>query len=121
MGLFIMGPIEIIEKFINEHGSANILKEHVALLKAQIVALESKVRDLESEKSAIQLDNNQKAERVRSLQSQLHPPGHCCDHCGGHQLKRTGNIPDPIFGDMGVKRSVFSCLECGKESIFTQN
>ncbi len=48
------------------------------------------------------------------------PRGHCCDHCGSLQLRRTGARPDRVFGDVGVKEDVYSCLSCGKESAYTQ-
>lgn len=43
-----------------------------------------------------------------------------CDHCASPNLVRTGSIPDPIFGDLGKKQSVFRCDDCGKESGFLQ-
>ena len=44
--------------------------------------------------------------------------GRTCDHCGSYRLRRTGNRPDPTFGDLGVKQAVYACEACGKESAY---
>lgn len=60
--------------------------------------------------------------RIAALEKKQKSPSseYICDHCGGLGLRRTGNRPDPIFGDLGVKQSVFVCESCGKESAFQQ-
>ena len=113
-----MGPIEIVEKLINEHGSATVLKEHLGLLKAQISALETKVSDLELKNAQLKESLNEHKTRIRALDEQLHPSGNFCDHCGSSSLKRVGNRPNPIFKDLGVKDAVFRCNDCGYDSFF---
>lgn len=44
-----MNPVDLIEKAISEHGSAKILKTHLAFAKDQFVALERRASELERE------------------------------------------------------------------------
>lgn len=114
-----MGPFEIIEKYINEHGSAAILREHLELLKSEYTALASQSKYARLEVARLQIANDQLAEQIRTLQDQLHPPGYLCDHCNSPHLKRIGNKMDPVLGDLGIEVSAFYCLECGRESFFS--
>jgi len=73
-----MGLLDGIEKLINEHGSAAILKERIALANDKYEALErklsdaeSRIKQLESEKQGIELDNYKLREKVRNLEQQL--------------------------------------------------
>lgn len=121
-----MGIFDAIEKLITEHGSAAILHERIALAREEHAALEKKISDLQSENARLRPDNEELREKVRTLEKQLsdhasNTSGYFCDHCGSGRLKRTGNRPDPLMFDMGIKQAVFSCLECGKESAYTQD
>jgi predicted nuclease with TOPRIM domain len=67
-----------IEKLINEHGSAVILKERLDLAKDKYDALETrhaeleeKVKQLETEKSKFQLENLKLKENLQLLESQM--------------------------------------------------
>ena len=67
-----------IEKLINEHGSAVILKERIELLKDQYAALEQRLAasetakaELLSQKQAIELDYYKLKDRVTTLEAQL--------------------------------------------------
>jgi predicted nuclease with TOPRIM domain len=74
-----------IEKLINEHGSAVILKERIALAQDQYAALEKKLsesesqtkaaelraKNLESENRRLELDNDKLKEIIGSLEEQL--------------------------------------------------
>jgi hypothetical protein len=113
-----MGPFEILEKYINEHGSAAILREHLELLKSEHTALARQSKDARLEVAQLQIANGQLAEQIRTLQDQLHPSGYLCDHCNGPHLKRIGNKMDPVLGDLGLEVTAYYCLECGKESFF---
>jgi len=44
-----MNPFPVIEKWISEHGSAAVLRDHVALLKEKMTAMEAKVGGLEKQ------------------------------------------------------------------------
>jgi len=122
-----MGLLEHFEKLINEHGSAAILREHLALVKSEHSALEGKNVNLQAEKDALQSEVEQLRTDIASLRNQLNSlqtgihSGYVCDHCGSPQLNRVGNRPDPTFGNLGIKQAIFLCLLCGKESAFTQN
>ena len=127
-----MGLLDGLEKLINEHGSAVILKERISLandkysmLEEKNSMLEKKVEILESENQTFQLNLQQAKQKIRNLEEQLskihisNPDGYVCDHCGNPSLTRTGSRPDPTFGDLGIKQKLFSCDACGKESAFT--
>jgi DNA-binding transcriptional ArsR family regulator len=73
-----MGLLDGLEKLINEHGSAAILKERIALANDKYAALETKlsesesrVKQLESEKQNLELDNYKLKEKVSNLEHQL--------------------------------------------------
>jgi hypothetical protein len=120
-----MGVFDMFEKLINEHGSAAILREHLVLLKAEQSALEKKCADLDAKSKAFEAENQQLRSDIVSLRSQMGAlqsgthSGYTCDHCGSALLKRTGNRPDPMFGEVGIKQALFTCLLCSKESAFT--
>ena len=48
---------EQFQKFITEHGSATILRDHLALFKDQVVLLEKKAASLESENAVLKSEN----------------------------------------------------------------
>jgi hypothetical protein len=121
-----MGLLDHFEKLINEHGSAAILREQLALVKAEQSALERQRADLDAQCKTLQSENAEIKKQLGVLKGQVaglqsgNQSGYVCDHCGSPQLKRTGNRRDPVFGALGIKETVFSCLACGKESAFTQ-
>ena len=121
-----MGLLDGIERLITEHGSAAILRERISLARDQYAALESDAAELRKDNDRLKSANADLQARVRDLERQLSEmrsgsnSGYTCDHCGSRKLRRTGNRPDPTFGDLGVKQAVFSCLDCDKESAFTQ-
>lgn len=114
-----MGPIELLDKLIREHGSASILKEHLALFRTQIANLESKIGNLERENMELKhsLDDCQK--KLGVVESQLQPSGQCCDHCGSPSVKRIGSVPNSGFERLGVKDAIYECSDCGKKSYVT--
>jgi len=108
-----------LEKLINEHGSATILRERINLAAQQYAALEKENVSLKQRISRLEAENAQLKHRATRLASAGNPAGYVCDHCGSPDLKRIGNREDPTFGVLGVKQAVFSCNSCGKESAFT--
>jgi DNA-directed RNA polymerase subunit RPC12/RpoP len=58
---------------------------------------------------------------LRPAEKASNPKGHHCDHCGSVRLRRTGSKPDPTFHGVGIKMALYSCLDCGKESGFTND
>ena len=67
-----------IERLINEHGSAVILKERLALAAEQYVSLEKKLsasaireKQLQSENKSLRLDLDQAQIKIRDLEKQL--------------------------------------------------
>lgn len=73
-----MGIFDGLEKLINEHGSAVILKERIALANDKYADLEKKLADsalrekqLESEKQGFELQNLKLKEKIRNLEEKL--------------------------------------------------
>jgi len=66
-----MGLLDGIEKLINEHGSATILKERIALANDKYAVIEAKNKVLQSENEALRLDNGKLNEQVRNLEERL--------------------------------------------------
>ena len=73
-----MGLLDGFEKLINEHGSAAILKERIALANDKFAILESentqlkvKVSILEAENAALKLDNEESQKQRRALEEKL--------------------------------------------------
>ena len=65
-----MGFLDSIERLINEHGSAAILKERIALLNEQHAAVVSENAILQTENKALQFENNNLREQVRDFEKQ---------------------------------------------------
>ncbi len=66
-----MGVFDSIEKLINEHGSAVILKERIALAADQYAALEKKIIELQTENERLRLDNEECHKQRRTLDEKL--------------------------------------------------
>jgi len=60
-----------IERLINEHGSAVILKERLALAADQYVALEKKISDLQTENERLRFDLDESQKQRRALDEKL--------------------------------------------------
>ena len=107
-----------IEALINEHGSAAVLREHLALLREQVGALQRENGDLRTQLQQAQAQAQQNSDQLRRFAND-NPEGWCCDACGSVDLKRTGSRPDPTFGVMGIKQAAMTCRPCGMVSYFT--
>lgn len=77
-----MGLLDGIEKLINEHGSATILKERIELANDKYAALErklssfvQKVHELEQEKKIFELENCKLKETIKTLETQIGQSG----------------------------------------------
>lgn len=126
MGL-IEQLIAPLEKLINEHGSATLLREHLSLVKAKAAEQERRNDELEMQNKELNAALLQGKDRIRELEQQLdaltsgHVSGYCCDACGSPRVRRTGSRPDPTFGVLGVKEGLFTCDVCGHVSAFTMD
>jgi tRNA(Ile2) C34 agmatinyltransferase TiaS len=85
-----MGLLANLERLVNEHGSAVILKERLELLRDQAKALEKRVADLER-------DNRNLQQRLDQLQRQV-TPKNFVEH-RGVLLKRTssGALEETVY------------------------
>lgn len=70
--------LDQIEKLINEHGSASILRDHLAMFKDQVMLLEKenlslrqKVIELESEKEVIEAKSRELTKDNKELRSKI--------------------------------------------------
>ena len=66
-----MGLLDGFEKLINEHGSATILKERIALANDKYAALEAENEILRSENKTLRLDNVKLNNQRGALENQL--------------------------------------------------
>lgn len=66
-----MRLLDGLEKVINEHGSAMILKERIALANDKYAALEAKNEALQSENDTLRNDNITLKAKVQNLEEQL--------------------------------------------------
>lgn len=117
-----MSLIDLFEKLINERGSAAVLREHLAIIKAEQAELERSNANLKTENAALQAEVLQLRQQTQAIEKKLEAfqGNQVCDHCGAPGLVRIGSRPDPVFGELGAKQSVFRCPACGKESAFMQ-
>lgn len=58
---------EQLEKLINEHGSAAILRDHLAMFKDQVMILEKKAALLETENTILKTENIELKSKVEKL------------------------------------------------------
>ncbi len=54
-----INPLSLIEKLINEHGSSNILKERLLLLKEELAKIEKERTQLTEKCSALEKENSE--------------------------------------------------------------
>ena len=66
-----MSIFDSIEKLINEHGSAVILKERIALAADQYAALEKKIIELQAENERLRLNSEEYQKQIRNLEEKL--------------------------------------------------
>lgn len=114
--------------WIKEIPLSAIYKERLVESEKQILALERQIATLQQEDSDLAARLEQSEQNRRALEEQIknelvkrhnrNPDGYVCDHCASSNLRRTGSRPDPTFGRLGIKRKVFMCDDCGKESSF---
>lgn len=116
-----MNPFDLLEKLINEHGSATVLREQLGLAKAEYAALERKHADLKAEQAALQAELEEvklalQDSQARARLGDVDIGTHRCDHCNGGNLTRTGARPHRTFGAVGVKEGIFKCADCGRDT-----
>ena len=66
-----MNPLPYIEKWISEHGSASVLRDHVGLLKTQMEKLESEIDSLKTSLKNVEAERDSFKAQTEKLQSQL--------------------------------------------------
>lgn len=109
--------LELLEKLINERGSAAVIRERLGLVKAQYEILELRCADLQAQLDTANAELEQL--RLQAKNNDAATSTYACDHCGSSSLKRTGSRPNPTFGVLGMKDMIFTCLDCGAESVIT--
>lgn len=109
--------LDLIQKLINEHGSSSILAERLRLIQDQYSALERRCSDLEAENTAHKSEIHELRRKAKSP-LQINGRDVYCSHCGSANVQRSGSRRDPIFGDLGVDRIIFTCNDCKQTSDF---
>lgn len=107
-----------MEALLNEHASAAVLREHLALLRERVALLERENTDLRLQAEQAQAQAQESQSRVDRFAND-NPQGWRCDACGGVDLARTGSRPDPTFAALGIKQALMTCRPCGHVSAFT--
>lgn len=130
-----LNPIKVlfdpIEKLINEHGSATILREHISLFKTQLTILkekfteaEARIKQLESENKNLKTEKDELTKKIQTYNKTPKPFFHenllwlpkninpYCPACYGTDNKLipmlTVKIQDMINGKI-IHKSVFRC------------
>ena len=107
-----------LEALVNEHASAAVLREHLALLRERIGALERENADLRLQAQQAQAQAQEQQAQLQRF-TQDNPQGWRCDGCGSVDLARTGSRPDPTFRALGIKQALMTCRGCGQVSAFS--
>ncbi len=124
-----VNPLTMIDNLIREHGSASILKDHLALLREQITALQVKLSD--SQERVIELQDENKELRIEAdeLKQELAEYNQFTesngayfkknDHGGYHDAVYCGSCKSPAgtSGDGSRTFETFEC-KCGWKSSF---
>jgi glycine cleavage system regulatory protein len=116
-----MEPFDSIEKLITEHGSATILREHINLLKSQMMASETKHKQdaflIESQTRLLK----EKDIQIKNLQTQK--PADECPFCHRLtlQLIEIKRHSDFTFAACGMKEHFYKCSnqDCSKDYVKT--
>lgn len=95
--------LDQLQKLLNEHASAAVLRDHVALLRDQITIQEKTLEALKSENAEIK-------GRLAKYESQ---PGETCPMCRKPTLALASSKPNAIFGNTGLNDYSFTCSACG--------
>lgn len=110
-----------IERLINEHGSATILREQLALFKDQLCILKEKFSDVVSENEALKSkcaaltkENAELKDQLQMIKEQQNPNGDPCPYCRQPGGQLVDLKPHPIFGEVGLKVGYYECAKCGK-------
>jgi hypothetical protein len=107
-----MEPFDSIEKLISEHGSAAILRDHIALLKSQMAAKDAEIDTLTVENENLKVLLEQKNTQTNNLEKR----GDACPYCQQPTGKLLDIRPARKFGRLGVKTYYYQCenKDCGK-------
>jgi len=120
-----LNPFTAIEKLINEHGSATILRERLALAADQFVTLEKENINLQESLShaitkiqSLESHNANLEKQIANL-TPSEEPGHKCPYCRKltGKLERLEPHREHLLKVMGVKIGHYHCEnpDCGKD------
>lgn len=117
-----MNPLSLLEKAINEHGSAAILKERLALVRDVLSKVEKEKSDLEKELSNAR-------EKIKQLEAQI--PNKLFVEFMGAKFKRkpSGGYESSVYcpicesgmSTMSIGTSPFICTRCKTSTTFHKN
>lgn len=117
-----MNPLELVEKLINEHGSATILRERLGLLREQCAAQQRLCADLQAENRELKATLDQSQRRAAALEQELQAlkaatmNRNVCDNCGSPEIVRVGTRKHPVMGALGVREAIYHCGKCGHDT-----
>lgn len=118
-----MGTIDTVIATLKDTFAATALREHIAMLKDQILILEKKLLTSKLLVSKLNCENDAlKAEKLE-FQTQLQAINErkkgesdtdMCQHCNQPAGKLLYIKPHRLFGDVGYKERFYVCDNCGK-------
>lgn len=116
-----MNPLSLLEKAINEHGSATILKERLLLVREML-------DKVEREKSEIEKELNLAKKEIESLKAQI--PGKSFVEYMGAKFKRkpSGSFESSVYcpicecgmSSLSHSGSPFICAKCHATTTFSK-
>lgn len=109
-----------MEALLNEHASAAVLREHLALLRERVTWLQRENADLRLQAEQAQAQAQESQSRLDRF-TKDNPHAWRCDACGSVDMARTGSRADPTFAALGIKQAIMTCRPCGHVSAFTED
>ena len=118
-----LSHLNLIEKFIVEHGSATVMGVHINFLRDQLAALDRETTNLKAEVTQLKETNEALRTKLQQRVAETHKlkaesqDGERCPYC----RKTIGLLedikPDPVFGELGGKIHYYKCSnpDCGKQ------
>jgi hypothetical protein len=128
-----LNPLTLIDKLINERGSAQITRDNLIFLRDQIVACKEQVTVLKEEKALLKKENAVLKGKVLFLTTQTGEltrqkedlnlvierdrkgdefPGNKCPYCQRPAGALVDIKPHPYFPEAGLKVGNYQCQHC---------
>jgi hypothetical protein len=112
-----------IQSLVDIAASGKIHAKHLDLLRAQVsdaqqrhAQAEALVHELQSKCLALEQSLEQCQLKLKRFAND-NPFGHRCDHCGGVDLRLTGQQPAQTGAEFGLRDGIYLCRVCQHTSV----